>query len=52
LIQKIRNNKNIEDIQRRHIANAITLKFIRLYYTIRYDTIEEITVDSKAQYTA
>jgi len=28
------------------------LFFVRVYDTIRYDTIEEINVDSKAEYTA
>jgi len=36
LIQEIGNNKNIEDIQRRHLSNAITLKFIGLYYILKY----------------
>jgi len=31
------------------IDNMCTIK---LMYTIRYDTIEEINVDSKAEYTA
>ena len=35
------------------IAVALTLALARLScYTIRYDTIEEFNVDSKAEYTA
>jgi len=35
-MQKIGNNKNNEDTQRRHLSNAITLKFIRLFYILKY----------------